>query len=37
MVFVYAGCAIFFAWLFYLAVEKPFIRFSQKISRKIKK
>lgn len=37
MVFVYAGCAIVFAWLFYLAVEKPFIRFSQKISSKIKK
>ena len=37
MVFVYAGCAILFAWLFYLAVEKPFINFSQRISKNIKK
>jgi len=31
MIFVYTGCAVVFAWLFYSFIEKPFIRFSQKI------
>lgn len=31
MVFVYTGCAILFAWIFYMLVEKPFIHLSKKI------
>lgn len=36
MVFVYTGCAVLFAWLFYMFIEKPFISLSQKIQTKNK-
>ncbi len=31
MLFIYVGIAVVFAWLFYLAFEKPFISVSQKV------
>ena len=31
MLFVYSGCSVLFAWVFYMMVEKPFIRLSQKV------
>ena len=34
MLFVYAGISVFFAWIFYLYVEKPFIEFSHKFKLK---
>lgn len=34
MLFVYTGIAVAFAWVFYLLVEKPFIRFSHRFKLK---
>lgn len=37
MLFVYAGISVFFAWIFYKAVEEPSLRWSKRISLSRKK